>query len=40
MLKIKLENFHNLLKQKRCDFIYLNIQNLLRLYEKKTFYKN
>ena len=37
MLKIKLENFQKLLKQKRCGVIDLNVPNLLQLYEKMHF---
>ena len=37
MLKIKLENFQKLLKQKRCGVIHLNIPNLLEFYEKMHF---
>ena len=36
MLKLKLENFQKLLKQKRCTVIHLNVPNLL-FYEKKPF---
>ena len=34
MLKIKLQNFQKLLKQKRCGKIRLNVPNLLQFYEK------
>ena len=37
MLKIKLENFQKLLKQKRCGVIQLNVPNLLQFYEKMHF---
>ena len=37
MLKIKLENFHKLLKQIRCGVIHLNVPNLLQFYEKMHF---
>ena len=34
MIKIKLENFQKLVKQKRCGVIHLNVPNLLQFYEK------
>ena len=37
MLKLKLENFKKLLKQKRCSVIHLNVPNLLKFYEKMPF---
>ena len=37
MLKIKLQNFKKLLKQKRCGKIHLNVPNLLQFYEKIHF---
>ena len=37
MLKIKLENFQKVLKQKRCGVIHLNVPNLLQFYEKMHF---
>ena len=37
MLKIKLQNFQKLLKQKRCGIIHLNVPNLLQFYEKIPF---
>ena len=37
MLKIKLENFQKLLKQKRCGVIHLIVPNLLKFYEKIFF---
>ena len=33
-MKIKLENFQKLVKQKRCGVIHLNVPNLLKFYEK------
>ena len=37
MLKIKLQNFQKLIKQKRCGLIHLNVPNLLQFYEKIHF---
>ena len=37
MVKIKLQNFQKLLKQKRCGIIHLNVPNLLQFYEKIPF---
>ena len=37
MLKIKLQNFQKLLKQKRCGIIHLHVPNLLQFHEKIPF---